>query len=418
MLQDLKPRLNIKPILSLVLLLNSSSQQGLDTFTEGDEADEESTKSGLIYARVSSSGQVDSSEDSDGNNGHEGSIDDQVDEMKEVAKDLGVPLYSEPIKDKAKTGTDFDREGIEQIFQLSQEEQVGYLFAQEVDRIGRSAAETLYFIHLLQSECGVTLVTPTRDHDVTSIEGLLHTTLLSLIAEVQNDIRADKVQKSKVRGFIDGKKWKKCYPIVPAGYRLTDDGWLEPLPGQIKAIKEVFEVFLETESYAETKRQVEERHEGVLDGHRVKTLLQNSVYIGKPSVPENWVNDMSIDHVVDAPELKLIEREMFEQAQEIIERKNDLHSTDKETQDMTDFVEEFDLFTVISSIDPVTLLHCGTPMKKNGQKNLKGDFKTHQYKCQKCGTVRKCPKENEYDRMELAYKLLSAGSDEFDFLDR
>ncbi|WP_158293530.1 hypothetical protein, partial [Halorubrum sp. SS7] len=73
-----------------------------------------------------------------------------------------------------------------------------------------------------------------------------------------------------------------------------------------------------------------------------------------------------------------VDQEDFIKVQDIIQRKNRKHSTDEDTKDVIDFIEEFDLFTVIQCSDPATLLcDCGCSMVKDGQRDLKGDIKTH-----------------------------------------
>lgn len=416
--QDLKRQIGILALVLGVSLTATSSQSSLERF---DESPDESSpsKRGLIYARVSSSDQLDDNDDSGEKHDDtdEGAIDDQVEETRAIAEDYGIELAHEPIKDKAQTGTDFNRDGIQQVFQLAQRKEVGYLLTQSVDRIGRSAAETLYFIHILQSECDVTLVTASGERDMSSIHGLMHTTLLSLMAEVQNEIRTTKAKKSRVRGFLDKKNWHCYSPVVPLGYSNDGSGWLEQDSSEVDAVKDLFEEFVNCETYDETERKINAEHDDVLDGHRVKTLLTNPIYIGKPQLPDDWVIDLPYDNELDEPELQIVEEETFEKVQSIIDRKNSRHSSDGDTYDVVDFVEEFDLFTVIESSQPARLLHdCGEPMVKSGQRTLKDDIKTHLYRCPECDEYRKWPKENEYDQMELVSHLLETGSDLLDYV--
>lgn len=52
------------------------------------------------------------------NDTDEGSIDGQIEELETVAKKEGIEVPYDPIVDKAKTGTNFDREGIQQVFEI------------------------------------------------------------------------------------------------------------------------------------------------------------------------------------------------------------------------------------------------------------------------------------------------------------
>lgn len=370
-------------------------------------------------------------QDEDDNNGDTApskkdrdSIDGQIDELQKIKTAKNLKLAHEPIIDEGKTGRNFDREGIQKAFKIAQRDEVKYFLVEKVDRIGRSAAETLYFIHILQTECNVTLLTPSGEHDVGKIEGLMQTTLLSLMAEIQNEIRTGKATKERVTNFVQSKEWKSYASIIPVGYDEKDD-WPEPNPEERKVVEDLFDRFTNPKykssnnpdeasyaNYSATERAIESEHGAVLDGHRVKSLLKDPVYIGKPQVPESWVSDLPYDNVVDDPNLQLIDEDMFNKAQELIEKKDKKHSTDDETNDLVDFIEEFDLFTVLLSSEPATLLHdCGEPMVKNGQRDIADNWATHLYHCPKCDMNRTWPKKFEYYRMEVIHELLDEEKD-------
>jgi len=136
-------------------------------------------------------------------------------------------------------------------------------------------------------------------------------------------------------------------------------------------------------------------------------LLRDPVYIGEPEIPESWVADLSYDNVVEDSDLEIIDEETFEHTQEIINEKDEKHSRDEETNDLLDFLEEFDPFTLTLSSERVALLHdCGNPMVRDGQAELNGEIKTHRYKCNECNETRKWPKNYEYERMEIIHMLL------------
>ena len=433
--QHLKRKISFAPALVPAFLIATNSQSDFGDFFETPSNEEESpTKKAIIYARVSSHKQTksnDSDEDNDDSNEDgsddadstedEGSIEGQIDELRQIARDNGLELAAEPFVDGAKTGTDFDRPGIQSVFRYAQREEVGYLLVEKFDQIGRSAAETLYFIYILQSECDVTLLTPSGERDVGEIKGLLHTTLLSLMAEIQSEIRTAKATKERVRSFVVNRNWKASSPVVPLGYEERDDGWLDVDPDETQAIEDLFERFTNPEyqsnqgtsedsyaSYAGTRRVIDEKHgKDLLDGHRVKTLLSNPVYIGKPAIPESWASDLPYENVVEDPDLQIIDDETFEKAQELIEEKDAKHSTDDDSYGLLDFVEDFDFFTLVVSSDLVTLLHdCGNPMVQDGQRTIEGEIKTHLFYCEECDEHRKWPKNYEYERMQIIHRLL------------
>jgi DNA invertase Pin-like site-specific DNA recombinase len=457
--QNLKQQIAVPKVVLLFSILSSEGgvQSGLQKFqsndsqsldNDGDEhvdntgqtADKavDDAPKGIIYARVSSEKQTNDGDEDEGDGSpinDEGSLQGQIEEMEEIANRKDITLPYDPITDKAQTGTDFDRDGIKEVFEKTKRPEISYLLVEKVDRIGRNAPETLYFIYILQSECNVTLLTSSgMEQDVSEAQGLLHTTLMSLMAEIQNDLRTTKAKKERIRGFLQKKNWKCKSPIIPLGYNETDDGWLTIDPEEKRVVRDLFRKFVECETYSETRRYIEDKYsKGVLDGHRVKTLLQHSVYIGEPRVPDDWLIETTYENDLYEPELHLLEEddtseidvseEVFHQAQEIIERKNNDGSTDDDTEDLLDFLEEFSLFAVIQGSEPATLLHdCGTPFVKNGQVTLNGkQRKVHKYLCPECDAeedpedcYRRWPKEYELEQIELIQQIIDGKLELFD----
>lgn len=388
-------------------------------------ADEDDKKVGIIYARVSSTSQTKDSDDE--NKVDSGSIEGQISDLEDIAERKGIELPYDPFVDKAKTGTNFDRDGIKRVFQVSLQNDIDYLLVEKVDRIGRHAPETLYYISKLQRECGVTLITQKGEQNIESVEGMMHTTLMSLMAEIQNTIRTKKATKERIRGFLVKKNWGCKSPIIPLGYTETDDGWLEVDRKEKQIVREIFEKFAECENYSATERYIEEKFGSqALDGYTIKTILGESVYIGRPKLPEEWLDGMSFENDLDEPELHLlrpeddnrdVSEELFEQVQSVIAEKERTYSTDEETYTIEDFIDEFGLFGTVESSPPVKLIHhCGEPLVKNGQADLGGkyDITTHSYKCPACEEVeqlddcyRKWPLQMEAEKMEIISDLLN-----------
>jgi DNA invertase Pin-like site-specific DNA recombinase len=425
--------------------LASFSGSGPDSINEPAPADSESESDnpssevealvGLIYARVSSDGQRDG--EANDNEPDEGSIKGQIEEMEKIAQQEGIDLPYDPITDEAETGTDFDRQGIQQVFETVKRRDIDYLLVEKVDRIGRSAPETLYFIHVLQSKCGVTLITSTGEKDISERHGLMHATLMSLLAEVQNDLRVTKTNKERIRGFLKKKNWKCRSPKIPLGYDETSEGWLEVNVNEKPIVRDLFRKFAECENYAATERYIDHNHEsGILEGHKLKTVLQNRVYIGEPRVPEEWLDGTMYKNNLEEPELHLLQEDdnspvdvtedVFHEVQEIIEKKES-ERDDSEVMTLSDFIEEFSLFSVIQGTNAAKLQHhCGEALVKDGQVDLKGNKadldgnKVHRYKCRKCEEkedpkeyYRRWPKKYELDAIRQIQEVIDGESSTF-----
>lgn len=393
-----------------------------------DSAHEDDEEVGIIYARVSSDGQTtDTDDDADDEDHDSGSIEGQISELRDIAQQEGIALPYDPFIDEAETGTNFNREAIKRVFEVSTQRDIDYLLVEKIDRIGRNAPETLYFISKLQRKCGVTLITPKGEQDIQEVKGLMHTTLMSLMAEIQNTIRTKKATKERIRGFLEKKNWNCKSPKVPLGYTETDDGWLEVDPEEKPIVREIFEKFAECENYSATEQHIEDEFGSQsIEGHTIKTILQESAYIGRPKVPEEWLDGMPFENDLYEPELHLlragdddraVSEELFEDVQAVMAKKSQIGSTDKETYTIEDFIEEFGLFATVESSVPVKLMHyCGEPLVKDGQTDLGGkyDITTHRYKCPVCEEVehltdyyRKWPLQIEAEKMEIMRDLLN-----------
>ena len=411
-----------------------------DEHSEEDDQENESP-TGIIYARVSSDKQrkgiSDSGEGDDDDNDDgvldEGSIKGQVEELETIAERRGIKLPYDPIADEAETGTDFDRDGIQEVFEKTKRKDIDYLLVEKVDRVGRTAAETLYFIYILQSECGVTLLTSSGSKDVSETPGLMQTTIMSLTAQIQNELRIAKANKERIRGFLNKKNWKCRSPKIPLGYEQTDDGWLTVDAEEKPIVRDVFRKFESCGNYAATERYIDAKHgKEHLDGHGVKTILQNRVYIGQPRLPESWLEGTTYENNLHEPELHLLRaeddaevdvcEETFHRVQNIMQEKEQQRS-DEDTMELLDFIQEFSLFSVIQGSDPATLLHhCGHPLIRDGQVDLKGKHTVHRYRCRHCEETedasdyyRKWPKDYEFDQIRLIQQVLDG--DEPDFID-
>ena len=417
---------------------DNPSPESDDKHSEEDDQEDDSP-TGLIYARVSSDkqrkGTTRNDDDVDDDDGllDEGSIEGQVEELEEIAERRGIELPYDPIADEAETGTNFDRDGIQEVFEKTKRKDIDYLLVEKVDRVGRTAAETLYFIYILQSECGVTLLTSSGSRDVSETPGLMQTTIMSLTAQIQNELRIAKANKERIRGFLKKKNWTCKSPKIPLGYEETDDGWLTVDPGEKPIVRDLFRKFKSCGNYAETERYIDHEYgKEHLDGHRVKTILQNRVYIGQPRLPESWLEGTTYENDLHEPELHLLRaeddaevdvcEETFHRVQNIIQEKEQQRSDD-DTMELLDFIEEFSLFSVIQGSDPATLLHhCGHPLIRDGQLDLKGEYTVHRYRCRHCEETenasdyyRRWPKEYEFDKIRLIQQVID--DDEPDFID-
>lgn len=349
---------------------------------------------GVVYARVSSPGQVEGE-----------SLDAQIDELDSIADERDIELPTNPIQDKGKTGTDFNRGGIQKVLRLANQTPLDYVFVDTIDRLGRAAAQTHYFIHVLQVDCDVSIFTSSGEMNVQMIEDVMQVSLSTLMAELATKNQGRGALRSRVRNFIENRKWGSWYPTTPLGYTKSEDSlWIEKHAPTIAAAEKMFEYFVDNKSYSETARLINKRY---LDSSKhvsriqIKSYLQNPVYLGRPTIPVDNIHNYNEDDLPKDPELKLVDEESFERVQEIVEKISEKYSSNEDVTEADDIIDEFGLFPVAESSPMVKLVcsACGGDVVRDGTRPLdKGNKMRLEYKCsnKNCGQRSPWPKEVEY----------------------
>lgn len=390
--------------LAFVLLVGTSVQAEFQEFTDSDtetletetisKNDSTPEKRGIIYARVSSNEQAQS--------GY--SLETQVKNLRQKAEKEDISLVSTPIRDEGESGTNFDRDGIKEVFQLANAGEISHLLVDDADRLGRTTPETLYFIHLLQTECEVEILTSAGQLDTTKIRGLIETTMRTLMSHVAVKGRARKATNTRIHRFVEQRQWSSWFHTIPLGYIERNDGWIEKDTDETDAAEILFEHFLESESYSATTRYINEECnlKTNLSRSQTKQLLQKPVYKGEPTIPINSVSEGKTEKTVDDPALAIVDDEIFDRVQQIIKRIARQNSTDDGAVDVDDLVDEFGLFPVVKSSPAVEVIcsECDSAMVKNGQRDLDGSLKSHNYLCNSCGSQRRFPYVREYEDMQ------------------
>ncbi|WP_158298364.1 recombinase family protein [Halorubrum sp. SD626R] len=356
---------------------------------------EDDRDTGVIYARESDLSSV-----KDGRN-----MDGQIGDLQDLAEREGIELVSDPITDEGQTGTNFEREGIREVFARVQQG-INFLLVDDISRLGRSTAETLYFIHHMQASCDVTIMTPHGEINVSQINDLIQATMRSLVSHLSTQYRTRASLRSRKNGF-DEKNWSSGNKSIPPGYEPDGNDWVQKDPEEFEAAQAMFNEFLSTESYAATAEHLNDEFGDVLDPiapWQVKLHLQKRVYIGKPTMAIDSEHLEEDEFSVDEPALQIVSQEVFSQAQKSIEEINIRYSTDDEnTVTPQSAADMFGLFAVLTS-SPVVTLHCSEPgcdgeLRANGQRGLDGDLNAHSYQCKECGKNRKWPYLSELKDM-------------------
>jgi len=386
----------------------SSDEILIDTSDDSNDSDDvddsklpaannDDIERGIIYVRESDISSVE-----DGRN-----LDGQIEECKQTAKDEGIELVCEPITDEGKTGTNFDREGIREVFVKAQRN-VDYLIVDDLSRLGRSAPETLYFIHYMEDTVGVTIMTPRGEINASQVDDLIQATMRSLSNQLATGYRTRASLQSRKSGFVEERDWSSGYRTVPPGYERDDESdWIKVNSEEVGAVQAMFKKFAESGSYTTTAEKLNEEYSDALDAPleswQVKEHLQRKVYIGKPTLSLETEHLDDSEFTADDPNLQIVSLELFEEVQNRMEEVREKYSTDEKALDPDDAVEMFGLLAVLNA-SPVVALKCTEPgcdgeLRANGQRELDGTFRSHSYQCKECGKNRKWPYLSELEEM-------------------
>ncbi len=400
--QNLKRELFIAGASTFIPLALIGATQATRQTTLGPEVNRDSgadsspeEEYAVIYVRVSSNEQTDGR-----------SIPAQIDALESIADNYDVTLRTEPIRDEGESGTDFNRDGIMEVFRLALEGKISYLFVDDIDRLGRTHAQTLYFIHCLTQELDVEIVTQDGELGFSQMNGKMEATWKTLASEWEVMDHGKDARRSKAKGFLEEKNWSSWYRTVPFGYEESDD-WIGVNTELKNSAETMFEAINETRCYADTADQVnatcdEEFH---VSASQVKRHLQNPVYVGEPSIPIEQLPDYDHKGFVDDPDLQIIDQETFETTQETIEEITRRNSSKESEADVRDYVDQFGLFLVNETSPVVTLQcpRCGSRVVRDGQAELDMGMDAHHYRCtnEECNVNRKWPLEAEAELVEL-----------------
>lgn len=354
----------------------------------------------VIYARVSSVRQA--------KKGH--GLKDQVRDCKKLVNDRGYNLIHEPILDKGISGTEFDRPGLHRLLKVIEDQSVDCVVVHKVDRLGRRAPQTLSMVDTIQNDFGVTIVSPKSRIDVGTIDGLISTAFSVIMADVENRIRGERVQKGKVTAFRN-RNWPSWFRKVPFGYKKKGDWtdpnaserWIEIDEDEKDVVEEIFRYFNGIEDltgpYAEVSRHIEQEYGVEMRGSDIKEILQNPVNVGKPVAQVTMTDGEAIVETVEDESLRIIDEETQRQALAKIELVSDKHSTTASSNiiSLETLLEEFHPLALVEEIDGFDLYcpSCRGNMVKNGTKRLDessastDDRRVPNMKCIECGKQKK-----------------------------
>lgn len=282
---------------------------------------------GIIYARQSKKEHEENSY----------SIPGQIDDMTKIAQARNIELPNEPITDPATRGKKIHRPGIDKLIREyidDEEKKVDCILTTDIDRLGRNKTETFYFIGIL-SEVNVNIITRSRDYNIAkNPDDFIMAAIECRDAEKEGMQIGSRTQSGKRARFKDGL-WVQGF--IPEGYdkkvEWFDDGKKKKVRickniTMVSIITDLYTTFKNKRKYENTKQQLGVRYQQtfnkVLTISSLKRILQDPVYIGKPCYKTE---------IRCAPELAIINEDLFNEVQGIIGRFKKSHDSKEEKQD-------------------------------------------------------------------------------------
>ncbi|BAU27585.1 site-specific DNA recombinase [Aneurinibacillus soli] len=251
-----------------------------------------------VYIRVSTEEQVE-----------RGTIENQI-EFATKYCDLHKLEITEWYKDDGISGTIplEQREAGKQLIQDGKDKKFDLLLIYRLDRLGRAARVILNAVHELEGY-GIKIKSMTEPFDTSDPSGRFLLTILAGVADLERSTILDRLWQGANRAARDGK-W--IGGIVPYGYRVNEDGYLEinedPLPGldlsEAGVIRLIFDLITNQDygsikigehldalgiptAYTKDKRKVKrgdgkrrEKTSGIWQQSRILGILKNEVYKG------------------------------------------------------------------------------------------------------------------------------------------
>lgn len=333
------------------------------------------------------------------------SLKNQFDSIRKLAIKNDHQIVKK-IYDDGKTGRNFERKGIQEVFDLAMNEEIEFLYVWKIDRFARNLVEgVLYAIVLFMND--VKIVTKDRLWDFNKIGNMIMFVIDQYSSQKESDDIGLRTSLTKKKRFEEGY-W--VHSFIPFGYNLNDKDKRLFIDTNAKSlIKNLFETYKEKKSLKDVIRAHEQEFKDVfsntLKPGRLKSILKNSIYKGSPTYGSMGRVD---------PSLQIIPVELFDQVQDLFPKKNKVNEEKKHRNEFflkilndLDLKEEQLVEYIIRMQDLVPLCKNGHGvMNHSGTKNVRG-FNVPNFKCQdsKCSFERTQIRAFEMDEYTVPLML-------------
>jgi len=179
------------------------------------------------------------------------------------------------------SGASLERPALQGLFKDITEGKIHCVLTYKIDRLTRSPKDFYNLIEFFD-KYGVSFISVTENFDTSSPSGRLLRNIMLIFAQFERELTAertkDKMQQRREKGLWNGG-------LVPYGYKNIDKK-LEIDEKEAEGVRKIFQIFLETQSLAETRRRINQLGYRTKKGNifckgSIDNILRNPIYIGK-----------------------------------------------------------------------------------------------------------------------------------------
>ncbi len=299
------------------------------------------------------------------------SLEAQYEQLNKMKNEL-EPSQVYWFVDAGKSGVDFDKRKIDVISGLKEKGEIQELWVTNIDRIGRECRKLLYFF-LEFCDDGAIIRTPQRAYVLKDLSSFLMLVMEAHTSEQANKSRTAAAVAGKAHAFKQ-KRWNKP---VPPGYRKKV--WLQKCPDWEPLIREAHFLFWSKKSIEATRTRVNGKFSHwlsePLSRSKIKRILSDPVYVGRPEHLGEVVNDHS---------LAFVEEDEFRKSQEILASIRKKHQ--RYLHGPMEKLAITQPITVLEFLSQFERRHrsCGGSVVKNGTVNDESNWQQLLI-CNKCG---------------------------------
>lgn len=333
--------------------------------------------SGVILARVSTQKQAKEGE----------SLPSQIRELSKLSEDYGITIVN-TFRESGQSTKDLDknllRDPIWGILDLAKSGKIKYLLVLDIHRVGRNKLWTIGFSVIL-CLLGVNILTPEREYDLQNLPDLLLFIVKSCAAEEEGKDIGRRCKSGKLSNFEKRKNWVKGsadfgYELRPASNGKANGKWPVKDENYSDIIKDIFRLFKQFKSFRKVSKQIKSKHNVKLKPDKIKRILRNPIYCGKPQYGRVVVEDNS---------LAFVDKETFDEVQDMLAESKTRKSGEKHRESLREAEDILELYGYLNGkklLPEVAYVcpECRVEMNYNGNKRKRGKPIPF-FECPECG---------------------------------